>query len=75
MHCVVAKCVFARGHWYADSSWSLRPVTAAVPCGLTHALVVTAARIKPGQPTLPVNEYLSSVENRIWISVDLFQLL
>ena len=45
------------------------PVTAAVLCGLTRArrraLVTAAARNEPGQPTLTINEYLLSVENKI----------
>ena len=45
-------------------------------CGLTcarrSALVAAAARNEPGQPMLPVNQYFSSVENKTYIFLFIF---
>ena len=51
MNCVVPS---VRLPEYADTIWFPRPVTAAAGERVRGALVVTAARNKPGQPTLPL---------------------
>ena len=56
-----AECAFATGMQASDCGCVLWTGARAAP----RALFMAAARNEPGQPTLPFNEYLLSVENEI----------